>query len=477
MAQIPASRRAALRAELLGLLRNSAPPVGTPWTFASLESRIDELLAEVLEDAPIVATLSEEEVAEDEDRRVVVTGIGVVSPFGVGTEPLWDGLSAGRSAIGRITYFDPSPYPCQIAGQIPDFAPQEFMDFKEARRMSRSSQLAVAAARMAVEAAGLRIDPAASEEIGALIGCGTISMPDVEQAVTTLVQKGGMKISPFFIPAAIPHMPAAQVAIQLGLRGHTSAVSTACAAGAQAIGEAAEVIRRGDAEVMLAGGAEAPITALSLGAFCVMRALSSQGNQRPATASRPFDARRDGFVPGEGAAVLVLERLSSARRRGAPILAELAGYGSSCDAFHVTSPDPAGHGAARAMRRALANARLGPQQVDYINAHATSTPAGDIAETRAIKHVFGEYAPSVPISANKSMIGHLTGAAGAVEAAATILALRHGLIPPTINQEEPDPECDLDYVPNVARPALLSVALSNSFGFGGINAVLVFKKV
>lgn len=469
MAQISAGRRAALRAELLGLLRNSAPD--------TIEARIDELLAEVLEGTPITATLPLEEEIEDEDRRVVVTGIGAVSPFGVGVDALWEGLTAGRSAIGRITYFDPSPYPCQIAGQIPAFAPEQFMDFKEARRMSRSSQLAVAAARMAVEAAGLRIDAGASDEIGALIGCGTISMPDVEQAVTTLVQRGGMKISPFFIPAAIPHMPSAQVAIQLGLRGHTSAVSTACAAGAQAIGEAAEVIRRGDAEVMLAGGAEAPITALSLGAFCVMRALSTQSNEQPAAASRPFDARRDGFVPAEGAAVLVLERLSSARRRGAPILAELAGYGSSADAFHVTSPDPAGYGAARAMRRALSNARLDPQQVDYINAHATSTPAGDLAETRAIKHIFGEYAHSVPISANKSMIGHLTGAAGAVEAAATILAMRHGLIPPTINLDEPDPECDLDYVPNTARPALISTAISNSFGFGGINAVLVFRKV
>ncbi len=469
MAQISASRRAAIRAELLGLLRNSPPD--------SLEARIDELLAEVLEETPSVATLPDELGEEDEDRRVVVTGLGVVSPFGVGTKVFWEGLTAGRSAIRRISFFDPSPYPCQIAGEIPDFAPQEFMDFKEARRMSRSSQLAVAAARMAVADAGLRIDEGSSEEIGALVGCGTISMPDVEQAVTTLVQKGGMKISPFFIPAAIPHMPAAQVAIQLGLRGHITAVSTACAAGAQAIGEAAEVIRRGDAEVMLAGGAEAPITALSLGAFCVMRALSTQGNETPATASRPFDARRDGFVPGEGAAVLVLERLSSARRRGATILAELAGYGASADAYHVTSPDPMGYGAARAMRKALASARIDPQQVDYINAHATSTPAGDLAETRAIKQVFGEYAHSVPISSNKSMIGHLTGAAGAVEAAATILTLRHGIIPPTINLEEPDPECDLDYVPNVARPAEISVALSNSFGFGGVNAVLVFRKV
>ncbi|MFV9505085.1 MAG: beta-ketoacyl-ACP synthase II [Oscillochloridaceae bacterium umkhey_bin13] len=468
MALLPASRLAALRAELLGLVRAGVT--------ADLEAQIDELLAEVLEDAPLIAPLPLAIDDEDEDRRIVVTGIGVVSPFGVGLEPFWEGLAAGRSAIGRITHFDPTGYPCQIAGQTPDFAPQEFMDFKEARRMSRSSQMAVAAARMAVTSAGLRLEGVA-DEVGVLIGCGTIAMPEVEQAVTTLVQRGGMKISPFFIPAALPNMPASQVAIQLGLRGYISATCTACAAGAQAIGEAAEVIRRGEAEVMLAGGAEAPITALSLGAFCVMRALSSQGNEDPARASRPFDAQRDGFVPGEGAAVLVLERLSSARRRGATILAEVAGYGCSADAHHVTAPDPDGQGAARAMRRALQRARLDPQQVDYINAHATSTPAGDVAETRAIKQVFGEYAYSVPISASKSMFGHLTGAAGAVEAAATIMALQHNLIPPTINQETPDPVCDLDYVPNVARPAQLQVAISNSFGFGGVNAVLVFRKL
>jgi 3-oxoacyl-[acyl-carrier-protein] synthase II len=469
MARTPTGRRERARAELLAMMHATEAD--------DIELRIDALLADVLDEEPIVAPRRLPLDDEDEDQRVVVTGLGVVSPFGVGVDPFWDGLAAGRSAIRRITHFDPSGYPCMIGGEVPDFDPRAFMDFKEARRMSRSSQLAVAAARMAVEAAALRIDAASGEEIGALIACGTISMPDVEEAVTTLVQRGGMKISPFFIPAALPNMPSSQVAIQLGLRGHTSAISTACAAGAQAIGEAAEIVRRGDAEVMLAGGAEAPITALSLGAFCVMRALSSQFNDDPARGSRPFDARRDGFVPGEGAAVLVLERLSSARRRGAPILAEVAGYGSSSDAFHVTAPDPDGHGAARAMRRALQRARLDPQQVDYINAHATSTPAGDVAETKAIKQVFGEYAYSVPISASKSMFGHLTGAAGAVEAAATILAMQHGLIPPTINQEQPDPQCDLDYVPNTARPADLQVALSNSFGFGGINAVLAFRRL
>ncbi len=463
-------RRAMLRSELLGLVREQV-------TDEAIESQIETLLAEILADDPMVEPQPVVVDQQPPDQRIVVTGIGVVSPFGVGLEPFWSGLTAGRSAIGRITFFDPSSYPCQIAGQANDFQPQVFMDTKEARRMSRASQMAVAAARMAVEHARLPLERMDCDEVGVLIASGTTSMPDVEQAAVTLLQRGGMKISPFFIPAALPNMPASQVAIQLGLRGYTTAICTACAAGAQAIGEAAEVIRRGDAEVMLAGGTEAPITALSLGAFCVLRALSTRSNDEPARASRPFDALRDGFVPGEGAAVLVLERLSSAQQRGAPILAELIGYGVSADAYHVTAPDPDGEGAALAMRRALHHARISPQQVDYINAHATSTPAGDIAETRAIKQVFGEYAYSVPISSIKSMIGHLTGAAGAVEAAATILALHHGVIPPTINLEHPDPECDLDYVPNVARSSALQVAISNSFGFGGVNAVLVFRKV
>ncbi len=469
MARTSTDRRATLRAELQALFQYA--------TEADIDAQIDQLLAEVLEHDALAAPLSLIPDEQSEDARIVVTGIGVVSPLGVGVEPFWEGLAAGRSAVGRITHFDPSPFPCQIAGQVPGFAPQEFMDAKEARRMSRSSQFAVAAARMAVESAGLRIDPGNSDEIGTLIACGTISMPDVEQAVIAMVQRGPMKISPFFIPAAVPNMPSSQVAIQLGLRGYISAISTACAASSQAIGEAAEVIRRGDAEIMLAGGAEAPITALSLGAFCVMRALSTGYNDDPARASRPFDLGRDGFVSGEGAGVFVLERLSSARRRGAPILAELVGYAATADAYHVTAPDPDGQGAARAMRRALQRARVDPQQVDYINAHATSTAAGDISETKAIKQVFGEYAHSVPISSIKSMIGHLTGAAGAVEAAATVLALRRGLIPPTINLEQLDPECDLDYVPNVARPASLQLAISNSFGFGGVNSVLAFRKL
>ncbi|WP_255603344.1 beta-ketoacyl-ACP synthase II [Oscillochloris sp. ZM17-4] len=416
MARTSTNRREILRAELLALFQYA--------TEADIDAQIDRLLAEVLEDDPLAAPLPLIPDDQSEDDRIVITGIGVVSPFGVGVGPFWEGLAAGRSAIGRITRFDPGAFPCQLAGEVPDFAPQEFMDAKEARRMSRSSQLAVAAARMAVDAAGLRIDAGNRDDVGTLIACGTISMPDVEQAVITMVQRGPMKISPFFIPAAVPNMPSSQVAIQLGLRGHISAISTACAASSQAIGEAAEIIRRGDAEVMLAGGAEAPITALSLGAFCVMRALSTGYNADPARASRPFDLGRDGFVSGEGAGVFVLERLSSARRRGAPILAELIGYAATADAYHVTSPDPEGHGAARAMRRALQRARVDPQQVDYINAHATSTLLGDVAETRAIKQVFGEYAHSVPVSAIKSMTDWRGDGRAGLRTVATALGVR-----------------------------------------------------
>jgi 3-oxoacyl-[acyl-carrier-protein] synthase II len=314
-----------------------------------------------------------------------------------------------------------------------------------------------------------------ADEIGVVLGCGTTAFPETEHAARLMVEKGGAKISPFYITSALPNMPACQISIQLGLRGYNSTISTACAASAQAIGEASEVLLRGDAEVVLAGGTEAPITELALAAFCAVRALSTH-NDDPERASRPFDATRSGFVPSEGAAVLVLETLAHAKARGARIYAELLGYGVSSDAYHVTAPDPVGDGAARAMVRALRRAKVTPQQIDYINAHATATPVGDASETLAIKSVLGEYASTVAISSTKSMTGHLTGAAGALEAAATILALKHGLIPPTINYEVRDPECDLDYVPNVARKADIQIALSNSFGFGGQNATLVFRK-
>jgi 3-oxoacyl-[acyl-carrier-protein] synthase II len=437
--------------------------------------KIDELLGDVFEESPDLLPMPVRLDDQDEDQRIVVTGIGVVTPLGIGQAPFWEGLAAGRSAVGPITLCDPGDSPCTIAAEVRDFDPRDFLDAKEARRVSRSTQFAVAAARMALADSGLRIDAGNRYEVGALVAAGTTSPPDTEQAAQTLFSRGLARVSPFYITSALPNMPACQVAIQLGLAGYTTTIATACAAGAQAIGEAAEAIRRGDAVAMVAGGTEAPICRLTLASFGAIRALSTR-NHDPAGASRPFDAGRDGFVLGEGAGIVVLERLSDARRRGARIYAELLGYASTCDAHHVTAPHPEGDGAARAMTRALARARITPRHIDYVNAHATGTLVGDLVETIAIRRTFGEYAYSVPISATKSMIGHLTSAAGAVEAVATIMALQHGVIPPTINLTDPDPQCDLDYVPLQARPAELSIAMSNSFGFGGINSVLIFQK-
>jgi 3-oxoacyl-[acyl-carrier-protein] synthase II len=443
-----------------------------------IEEQIDTLLEEVLErsgDELVPLPLRVRDDGRDERERVVVTGMGVVTSIGIGKGAFWDSLAAGHSGISLLPKAMSEPYACKVAAQVHAFVPSDYMDAKEARRMSRSSHFAVAAAREALADAGLKLDDDNRDEVGVVVGCGTNSMPDTEQAARVLVERGGNRISPLFIPTSLPHMPACQVAIQLGITGYTTGISTACAAGSQALGEAAEVIRRGDALVMLAGGTEAPITELALASFCGMRALTTHSDD-PARASRPFDVTRDGFVPAEGAAILVLERLDHARLRGATIYAEILGYGATSDAFHVTAPHPEGTGAAKAMQRALQRASVGPQQVDYINAHATSTPAGDVSETLAIKRAFGEYAYAVPISASKSMLGHLTAAAGAVEAVATIMAMQHSLIPPTINYEHPDPDCDLDYVPNEARPASIEIAVSNSFSFGGVNAVLVFGK-
>jgi 3-oxoacyl-[acyl-carrier-protein] synthase II len=466
----PWARRDLLRDRLIQLATKRGE-----FDLDAIARQIDVLLEDAFEDelVPQPAPAWTDERSEDE--RVVVTGMGLVTPLGVGTDAFWNGLVEGRSGVRLITLCDPGESPCQIAAETPEFEPRDYMEAKEARRVSRASQFAVAAARMAQADAGLVVDDENRHDIGALIANGSTSPPDTENANRTLFERGFSKVNPFYITGSLPNMPSCQVAIQLGLLGYNTAIATACAASAQAIGEAAEVIRRGDALAMLAGGTEAPICQLTLASFCAIRALSTR-NDDPEGASRPFDKTRDGFVLGEGAGVLVLEQLAHARRRGARIYAEVIGYASTCDAYHVTAPDPAGDGAARAMIRALARARISPQQVDYINAHATSTTVGDVAETLAIKRAFGEYATSVPISSTKSMIGHLTSAAGAVEAAACILALKHGVIPPTINYEHPDPECDLDYVPNRARPAALQVAMSNSFGFGGINGVLVFRK-
>ena len=413
---------------------------------------------------------------QPDDQRIVVTGMGVVTPLGLGKETFWAGLVAGRSATGPATQCNLSDLPCRVVAEVPDFAAHDFMDHREARKLSRASQFAVAAARMAVADAHLTIDDSNREAIGTLVANSSTSPPEIEISTQAFFERGPSRINPFHFAASLPHMPACQVAIQLGLLGHSTSIGTACAAGAQAIGEAAEIIRRGDADVMLAGGSEATICRLTIASFVSLRALTTSAELPPAAASRPFDARRDGFVLGEGAGILVLERLSDARRRGALIYGELLGYGAAGDAYHITAPHPQGAGAARAMQRALTRAQLSPADIDYINAHATSTPAGDIAETIAIKQVFGEHAHRIPISSIKSMIGHLTSAGGAVEAAATLLALQHHLLPPTINYEYPDPACDLDYVPNTARPAPLTVAMTNSFGFGGINSALVFRR-
>lgn len=442
----------------------------------SIESQVDALLEDVLDTAlipePAPAYISE----RNDDQRIVVTGMGLITPLGIGHKQFWENIIAGRSGVGPVTLFEPGDAMSRIAAEVRDFDPRQYLDAKEARRLSRASQFAVAAAQLAIADAQLTIDDGNRDDIGVLLGNGSTSPPETEATARILVERGPARVSPFYITSALPNMPACQVAIQLGVHGYNTTIATACAASAQAIGEAAEVIRRGHASVMLAGGTEAPICQLTFASFNALRALSTR-NENPSAASRPFDADRDGFVLGEGAAVLVLESYMHARLRGAPIYAELLGYASTCDAYHVTAPHPQGDGAARAMQRALIHAHLSPQHIDYINAHATSTTAGDIAETYAIKRVFGEYAPLIPISATKSMIGHLTSAAGAVEAIATILALKHGIIPPTINLEHPDAECDLDYVPAVARPAPIQIAMSNSFGFGGVNGVLIFQGV
>ena len=411
----------------------------------------------------------------DQRTRVVITGMGALTPLGQSVDEYWNGLVEGRSGIGPITLCDASEYPCKIAGEVSDFDPAQFIDAKEARRMARFSQLAVAAAGLAIEDAALDMSREDPERLGVVIGNGVGGFPTTEENARVLVERGGMRVSPFFIPMILPNMAAANVSRLNGLKGYTSTLITACAAGNQAIGEGSEAIRRGAADVLLSGGCEAGICHLGLGGFNIIKALTRQ-NEPPEEASRPFDARRDGFVPAEGAAILVLESLEHATDRGANILAEVAGYGVSSDAFHAVQPDEDGAGAARAIRWALENAGIGPDEVSYINAHGTSTPKNDLAETLAIKKVFGESAAKVPISSTKSMIGHALGGAGALEAVACIETIRNGRIHPTINYEFPDPECDLDYVPNVARTQDVDTVLSNSFGFGGQNACLVFRR-
>ena len=408
-------------------------------------------------------------------RRVVITGMGVLSPLGQSVDEYWGSLVRGESGIGPMTIYDPTDYPCRIAGEVWGFDPGQYINPKEARRMARFSQLAVAAAGLATEDAGLNLSEEEPERLGVVIGNGNGGFPTTEEGARVLVEKGGMRISPFFIPMILPNMAAANVSRTFGLKGYSSTVTTACAAGNQAIGDAAEAIRRGAADVILGGGSEAGICGLGLGGFNVIKALTRQ-NDCPEKASRPFDAKRDGFVPAEGAAVLVMESMEHAVDRGADIRAEVVGYGVSSDASHAVQPDEDGSGAARAIRWALEDAGVGPDEIDYINAHGTSTPMNDLSETLAIKKAFGERAYRVPVSGTKSMIGHTLGGAGALEAVACVKTITDGKIHPTINYEFPDPECDLDYVPNVSRSQQVDTVLSNSFGFGGQNACLVFRR-
>jgi 3-oxoacyl-[acyl-carrier-protein] synthase II len=407
-------------------------------------------------------------------RRVVVTGLGVVSPIGIGLDAYWSGLIAGRSGVGAISRFDASQYPTRIAAEIHDFDGSAYMDRKELRRNDRFVQFAYAATRMALEHARFSITPANATRTGVLIGSGIGGAATWEEQHRTLLERGADRVSPFFIPMMITNIATGVTAILTGARGPSSCVVTACATGGNAIGDAARIIEHGDADVMIAGGAEAAITALSVAGFCAMRAMSTR-NDEAQTASRPFDATRDGFVMGEGAGILILESRAHAEARGATILAEMLGYGVTADAHHITQPDPDGDGAYRGMLAALADAEVEPEQVEYINAHGTSTPLNDAIETKAIKRVFGDHARRLAVSSTKSMTGHLMGAAGGVEAVTCVLAMQHGMIPPTINYKTPDPDCDLDYVPNTPRAGRVRVAMSNAFGFGGHNAVLVMR--
>jgi len=411
----------------------------------------------------------------DSRRRVVITGMGAITPLGLSPEEFWQGCVEGRSGVTPISAFDASAYPVRINAAVKGFDPLEYIDRKEARRMARFTQFAVAAARQAIDAAGLQLDKEDTSRIGVVLGNGNGGFPNTEEAGRTLVEKGGMRMDPFFVPKMLPNMAASQVAIQFGLGGFNNTAVTACAASTQAIGDALEVIRRGKADVMLTGGTEAGICEMGLSSFCVMRALSTH-NEEPEKASRPFDAERDGFVCAEGAAILVLESLEHSKARGATILAELAGCASSADAYHIVAPCENGEGALRAMRWALEDAGVTPDDVDYINAHGTSTVLNDISETRAIRSLFGKRAYKIPTSSTKSMIGHVLGGAGALESVVCVKTLQTGVIHPTINYEHPDPECDLDYVPNKCRKADVRIILKNSFGFGGQNACLVFKR-
>jgi len=407
--------------------------------------------------------------------RVVITGLGAIAPLGNNLADYWDGLIHGRNGIGPITLFDASRHSCRIAGEVKDFDPHQYLDRKEAKRMDRFAQFAVCASLQALADANFVIDDLNADRVGVLIGTGIGGVKVLEDQQEVYLTKGPDRCSPFMIPMMIANMAAGLTAIHTGAKGPNSCTVTACAAGSHAIGDAFRLLQRGFAEAMICGGSESAVTPLSVAGFASMKALSTR-NDEPARACRPFDRDRDGFVMGEGAGILLLETLSHAVKRGAQIYAEIVGYGMTCDAYHITSPVPDGQGATRAIELALKDAGLEPAQVDYINAHGTSTPANDRTETRAIKKALGDRASQVAISSTKSMTGHLLGGSGGIEAVATVMAIAHNLIPPTINLENPDPDCDLDYVPHTSRAATVNVALSNSFGFGGHNVTLAFQK-
>ena len=409
-------------------------------------------------------------------RRVVVTGVGVVSPLGTGNQKNWDALVAGKSGIDMITRFDASDFPVRIAGEVKDFNPEDFIEKKEIKKMDLFIQYALAAAHFAMEDSGLVITEENAERVGVLVGAGLGGLPTIERYHDALQEGGIKKISPFFIPMLIINLAPGHISIKYGAKGPNLSSVSACATGTHSIGDAYHMIKRGDADAMIAGGTESTVTPLAVGGFAVMRALSTR-NDDPKAASRPFEKNRDGFVLAEGAGIVILEEYEAAKKRGAKIYAEVVGYGLTGDAYHLTAPAPDGEGAARCMQMALRNAGVDPGMVDFINAHGTSTSFNDLYETMAIKKTFGSHAANLMVSSTKSMTGHLLGAAGGVEAVYTLLAMDKGIATPTINYEEPDPECQLDYVPNAARDAVIKCAMSNSFGFGGTNATLLFKKI
>jgi len=409
------------------------------------------------------------------NRRVVVTGLGLITPIGIGVAETWSAALNGKSGIGPITQFDASSFPVRIAGEVKGFDAANYIEAKEIKKMDRFIHLAVAAATMALDDSGFRITGENAERVGVIIGSGMGGLPAIEHYHKAFLEKGYRRISPFFIPMLIINMASGNVSIKFGAKGPSSCPVTACATGSHSIGDAFRIIQRGEADAMIAGGTESVVTALGIGGFAVMKALSTR-NDEPERASRPFDTDRDGFVMGEGAGIVFLEALDSALSRKAKIYAEVAGYGMSSDAYHITTPAPGGEGAARCMKAALKDGGLGPVKIDYINAHGTSTKYGDELETTAIKTVFGDHAYKLCVSSTKSMVGHLLGAAGGVEAIFSVLSIYHGEVPPTINLDNPDPECDLDYVPNTAKRVDVTYALSNSFGFGGTNASLIFGK-